>query len=72
MPEIQPSASTLPVRGLPCFQLRELGAKIYACGPSMDHFGVKRSQLVYPDITVGEYAVFLEAMSGAAISFMLQ
>jgi predicted peroxiredoxin/TusA-related sulfurtransferase len=53
-------------------QLRELGAKIYACGPSMDHFGVKRSQLAYPDIIIGEYAVFLEAMSGADISFMLQ
>ena len=53
-------------------QLREFGAKIYVCGPSMDHFGVKRSRLAYPDIVVGEYAVFLEAMSGADVEFMLQ
>ncbi len=51
-------------------QLRELGAKIYVCGPSLDHFGVKRSQLAYPDIAVGEYAVFLDAMAGADITIM--
>ena len=53
-------------------ELRELGAKIYACGPSMDHFGVKRSRLAYSDVIIGEYAVFLEAMSGANTAFLLQ
>jgi predicted peroxiredoxin/TusA-related sulfurtransferase len=52
-------------------QLRELGAKIYVCGASMDHFVVKRSQLVYPDIIIGEYAVFLDAMAGADITIIL-
>ncbi len=52
-------------------QLRELGAKIYACGPSLDHFGVKRSQLAYPEIIIGEYAVFLDAMAGSDITIVL-
>jgi predicted peroxiredoxin/TusA-related sulfurtransferase len=53
-------------------QMRELGAKLYVCGPSMDHFGVERSRLAYPDVVVGEYAVFLEAMAGANIAILLQ
>ena len=52
-------------------QLRALGAKIYACGPSLDHFGVKRSQLAYPEIIIGEYAVFLGAMAGSDITIVL-
>jgi predicted peroxiredoxin/TusA-related sulfurtransferase len=53
-------------------QLRELGAKLYTCGPSMDHFGVTRSELAYSDVIVGEYAVFLEAIAGADVTIMLQ
>ena len=52
-------------------QLRELGAKIYVCGPSMDHFGVSRSELAFPDVIVGEYAVFLGAMAGADLTIVL-
>lgn len=52
--------------------MRELGAKIYACGPSREHFGVKRSELAYPDVIVGGYTVFLDATAGADTTIMLQ
>jgi len=38
----------------------------------MDHFGVQRNRLAYSDIIIGEYAVFLEAMSGANPALLLQ
>jgi predicted peroxiredoxin len=53
-------------------QMRELGEKLYVCGPSMDQVGVERSRLAYPDVVVSEYAVFLEAMVGASIAILLQ
>jgi predicted peroxiredoxin/TusA-related sulfurtransferase len=48
-------------------QLKELGARFYACGPSMDHFGVKKSEFIFDDVTVSEYLTFMEVMKGADI-----
>ena len=41
-------------------QLKELGARIYICGGSMDPFGVKKSELIFDDVIVAEYLTFLE------------
>jgi predicted peroxiredoxin len=53
-------------------QLRELGAKIYLCGPSMKHFGVEREDLIFDDVTVCEYLTFLEIMRQADVQLMVQ
>lgn len=53
-------------------QLRELGAHFYICGPSMEHFGVKKSELIFGDVTVSEYLTFLEIMNKADIHIFLQ
>lgn len=48
-------------------QLRHLGASFYICGPSMDHFGVRKDELIFDDVVVSEYLTFLEAMDEADI-----
>lgn len=48
-------------------QLQRLGAHIYACGPSMDHFKVAETDLAFDDIIVAEYLTFLEQMDHADI-----
>lgn len=48
-------------------ELSELGAKLYACGPSMDNFKVKKTELFLDGITVCEYFTFLIAMKDADI-----
>jgi len=53
-------------------QLRELGAHFYVCGPSMEHFGVKKSQLIFDDVIVAEYLTFMEIMNKADIHIFLQ
>lgn len=53
-------------------QLKELGAHIYICGGSMDPFGVKKSDLIFDDVTIAEYLTFLEVMDNANIKFFLQ
>ncbi|MEW6603038.1 MAG: DsrE family protein [Nitrospirota bacterium] len=53
-------------------QLKELGARIYMCGPSMQHFGVKKQELIYDDVVIGEYMTFIEVMSRADMRFFLQ
>ncbi len=53
-------------------QLKELGAHFYICGPSMEHFGVKRSALIFDDVTVSEYLAFMEIMKKADIHIFLQ
>ncbi len=50
-------------------QLQTMGATLYTCGPSMQHFGVAESDLISPDITVCEHLPFTEMMSGADIRF---
>lgn len=53
-------------------QLRELGAQFYMCAPSMDHFGVKKDELIFEDVILSEYLTFLEVMKRADIRFFLQ
>ena len=53
-------------------QLKELGARIYICGGSMDPFGVKKSDLIFDDIIIAEYLTFLEIMNNADIHIFLQ
>jgi predicted peroxiredoxin/TusA-related sulfurtransferase len=50
-------------------QLRELGANIIMCGPSMDVFKVKKEELLFKDLIIGEYLTFVEIMSEADINF---
>ncbi len=53
-------------------QLRELGAKLYICAPSMEHFGVTKSQLAFDGVIVAEYLTFMEVMTRADIHVFLQ
>ena len=53
-------------------QLRNLGAHIYICGPSMDHFNVKKEELIFDDIIVAEYLTFTEIMHNADIHIYVQ
>lgn len=48
-------------------QLQRLGARIYACGPSMDHFKVAETNLAFDDVIVAEYLTFMEQMDQADI-----
>ena len=48
-------------------QLQELGARIYACGPSMEHFKVDPDGLAFDDVVVSEYLTFLEQMHSADV-----
>lgn len=48
-------------------QLRSLGARIYVCGPSMEHFKVAASELMFEDLRVVEYLSFMRVMAKAEI-----
>ncbi len=48
-------------------QLQKLGARLYACGPSMDHYKVDPSKLAFEGVTVCEYLTFMEQMHSADI-----
>ncbi len=48
-------------------QLQRLGAHIFACGPSMDHFGVAEADLAFDDVIVAEYLSFMEQMNEADV-----
>lgn len=48
-------------------QARSLGAQIYVCGPSMDHFKVRQGELIFPDIAIVEYLSFMSVMKDADI-----
>lgn len=48
-------------------QLRSLGAAIYMCGPSMQHFKVDREDLVFDDVPLVEYFSFMAVMSKADV-----
>lgn len=43
-------------------QLRSLGATIYVCGPSMEHFKVDREDLIFDDLQIVEYLSFMSVM----------
>ncbi len=53
-------------------QIRELGGKLYVCGPSMEHFGVRQDDLIFDDVIAAEYMTFLEVMGRADIHVFLQ
>lgn len=53
-------------------QLRELGARIYICGGSMEHFKVSQNQLLFPDIRIATYPTFAEEMEAAGVQIFLQ
>lgn len=48
-------------------QLRALGARLWVCGPSMEHFGVRREELVFEELAVVEYLSFMAVMEQADI-----
>jgi predicted peroxiredoxin/TusA-related sulfurtransferase len=48
-------------------QLHTLGARVYACGPSLAHFKVDPDNLVLPDVKVVEYLTFMAVMESADI-----
>lgn len=53
-------------------QLRELGAHLYVCGPSMEHFGVEKDEFIFDDVIVSEYLTFMEVMDEADVHIFLQ
>lgn len=53
-------------------QLRELGAQLYVCGPSMEHFKVREEDLAFDDIRVAAYPTFVEEMTAAGVQFFVQ
>lgn len=48
-------------------QLRDLGADIYMCAGSMDHFKVSREDLIFDDLPLVEYLTFMAVMGEADI-----
>lgn len=48
-------------------QLRSLGATIYMCAGSMDHFKVSEDDLIFDDLPLVEYLTFMTVMEGADI-----
>lgn len=53
-------------------QLQALGARLYACAGSMQHYKVARTDLAFDDVTIAEYLTFMEIMAGADVSVFLQ
>ena len=53
-------------------QLQALGAHLYACGPSMRHFKVAKTELAFPGVTIAEYLTFMETMARADIHLFVQ
>ena len=48
-------------------QLRSLGAKIYLCGPSMQHFKVRAEDVIFSDVPQVEYLSFMAVMKDADV-----
>lgn len=48
-------------------QLQHLGACLFACGPSMEHYKVDPTNLAFHDVTVAAYLTFMEQMGAADI-----
>ena len=53
-------------------QLHELRARLYVCGPSMQHFKVDPKQLLFPEIRIAAYPTFVEQMQAAGVQIFLQ
>lgn len=52
-------------------QLHDLGAHIYMCGPSMEHFKVNRADLILEEIAIVEYLTFMAVMEDADIQLFV-
>jgi predicted peroxiredoxin/TusA-related sulfurtransferase len=50
-------------------QLHELGSQIYLCGPSMEHYKVKKEDLIFDDSRIVAYLSFVPVMKEADIQF---
>lgn len=48
-------------------QLQQLGARLYACGPSMERNKVDPDDLAFDDVTIAAYVTFMEQMTSADI-----
>jgi TusA-related sulfurtransferase/predicted peroxiredoxin len=48
-------------------QLQHLGAQLFACGPSMEHYKVDPTDLAFSDVTIAAYLTFMEQMDSADI-----
>ena len=48
-------------------QLQHLGASLFACGPSMEHYKVDPANLAFSNVTIAAYLTFMEQMSSADI-----
>ena len=48
-------------------QLQHLGARLFACGPSMEHYQVDPTNLAFDDVTVAAYLTFMEQMDASDI-----
>jgi predicted peroxiredoxin/TusA-related sulfurtransferase len=48
-------------------QLQALGARLYACGPSLAHFRVDPDRLAFDGVVVCEYLTFMEVMQQADV-----
>lgn len=53
-------------------QLNDLGARIYVCGPSMDHFKVRPEELLFAGIRIAAYPTFVAEMNDAGVQVFLQ
>lgn len=53
-------------------QLQALGACLYACAGSMQHFKVAKTDLAFDNVTIAEYLTFMETMAHADINVFLQ
>jgi predicted peroxiredoxin/TusA-related sulfurtransferase len=53
-------------------QLQTLGARLYACGPSMQHFKVAKADLAFDGVTIAEYLTFIGAMAHADVNVFVQ
>lgn len=52
-------------------QLQHLGARLYACGPSMDHYKVELDDLAFADVTIASYPTFMEQMDSSDIQLFV-
>ncbi len=53
-------------------ELDDLGARIYICGPSMEHFKVAVADLIPMEIHIAAYPTFVEEMNSAGVQVFLQ
>lgn len=51
-------------------QLQRLGARLFACGPSMEHYRVDAANLAFDDVTIGAYLTFMEQMDAADVQLV--